>query len=179
MALIGAPTLEELCEISLGADWYQLGLWLGLEDTILSEIKDDSFDDLSLSENLLLLKKTMFEKYLEKSYKTEQYKRFSMQLSFELAQHVNDFFSEEYSTQVVNLEEIKHNLGDSQRAILDELFQKQQESRCGMKKNVLIALLRAHLMEEAQKFCLSQGEKERFEHALYSTLCFSCRVETG
>ncbi len=178
--MIGAPTLEELCEISLGADWYQLGLWLGLEDTTLSLIKDyDSFYDLSLSENLLILKKMMFEKYLEKSYKTEQYKRFSMQLSFELTQHVNDFFSKEYSTQVVNLEEIKHKLGDSQRAILDELFQKQQENRRGMKKNVLIALLRAHLMEEAQKFCLSQGEKERFEHALYSTLCFSCRVETG
>ncbi|XP_064396070.1 uncharacterized protein LOC135343054 isoform X6 [Halichondria panicea] len=161
LALIGAPTLEELCEISLGADWYLLGLWLGLEDTTLSIIKYYEYSDvLSLSENLLVLKNVMFKKYMEKSYKTEHYRHFSSQLSLVVKYDVDDFFSKKYSTQVNKLEEIEQKLGDSHKvATFQKLFQTQQENRHGMKKNMLIALLRAHFIEEAEKFCSTQGMK--------------------
>ncbi|XP_064396066.1 uncharacterized protein LOC135343054 isoform X3 [Halichondria panicea] len=165
LALIGAPTLEELCEIYLGADWYIVGLWLGLEDTILSLIKEDYkyyyiLYDISVSEKFIMLKNAMFKKYLETSYKTEQYMHFSMQLSFELQHDVDDFFSEEYSTQVVKLEEIKLKLGDNaSRSILETILQKQQENRRDMKKNVLAALIRANLTNEAEKFCSSHELK--------------------
>ncbi len=159
--MIGAPTLEELCEISLGTDWYLVGLWLGLEDTALGLIKDYEYSDISVSENLIMLKNAMFKKYLETSYKTEQYMHFSMRLSFGLKHYVDDFFSEEYSTQVVKLEEIKLKLGDkASRSILENILQKQQENRREMKKNVLTALIRANLTNEAEKFCSSHGEND-------------------
>ena len=161
--MIGAPTLEELCEVYLGADWYLVGLWLGLEDTTLSLIKEDYkyYYDISVSEKFIMLKNAMFKKYLETSYKTEQYMHFSMRLSFGLKHYVDDFFSEEYSTQVVKLEEIKLKLGDkASRSILENILQKQQENRREMKKNVLTALIRANLTNEAEKFCSSHGEND-------------------
>ncbi len=165
--MIGAPTLEELCEVYLGADWYLVGLWLGLEDTTLSLIKEDYkyYYDISVSEKFIMLKNAMFKKYLETSYKTEQYMHFSMRLSFELQHDLDDFFSEEYSTQVVKLEEIKLKLGyKASRSILENtlqnILQKQQENRRDMKKNVLTALIRANLTNEAEKFCSSHGEND-------------------
>ena len=47
--LYGEPTLEELCDLSVDKKvWYQLGLWLGVEDIILSQIKPYWLSDNNL-----------------------------------------------------------------------------------------------------------------------------------
>ncbi len=148
--MIGTLSLDEWCEISPGENWYLFGLWLGIEDRILHQIKKYNSE---IHNNMIV----MFEKYLEKSYKTKEY--FSMQLSSELKHEVNHFFSQDYSTQVVNLREIKQKIGASDKHF-DKSFQKQQENRRGMKKNVLMALIRADLTEEAKKFCSTHGEND-------------------
>ena len=78
--LSGEPTLEELCALPVSRIWYPLGLWLGVNEVVLQNIKESEY---SLSEKSIS----------EEEEETETLK--AVQVMFRLADAESLFSSDE------------------------------------------------------------------------------------
>ena len=152
--LSGEPTLEELCALPVEKVWYQLGVWLGVEDIILSQGKPYR------SSNRL---KWVFTAFLNLPIGTKQYKELVKELSQELkAKEIlkESELSKELQQQAEELlKESKLNdfielfPGSSQTAA-EELVKKRKDPKY---HTLVTALVKVGERKVAEKICSKKG----------------------
>ena len=76
-ALSGEPTLEELNSLPVEKVWYQLGLWLGIEEWSLQRIKHTHVSDKLRAEDMFIefYKSALGEKFEKFALSTHYYQK--------------------------------------------------------------------------------------------------------
>ena len=166
------PTLEELCALPVEKVWYQLGLWLGVEELELQEIyesdtrcqledtdlqtDDDDYeyyDEIVDKQLLLRLRaRKMFSIFL-RSFNTFEYKRFEENIPEENKELLAKYFQKNDHTCAQNCEIIIDKIADPKiQATGKELLDSKPS-----KHRLVNALVKVGLRREAEKMCISKG----------------------
>ena len=138
--LSGGPTLEELCSLPVEKVWYQLGVWLGVEDIIPSQGKPCRPNDKL---------KWIFTAFLNLPIGTKQYKELVKVLSQELQQQAKELLEESKVKDFVGL------FPGSKQTAAEELVKK----RTSLKKypTLITALVKVGQREVAEEVCSRKG----------------------
>ena len=177
-ALSDEPTLKELCALPVEKVWYQLGLWLGVDEWDLQWIKKREYEELHQfikADSLLpgfdkevsisyLKKANMFKCFcsLDNDYDT-----FIQKLPTESRETLVKFFVAKDNRFAQECERVIEKIRDPKvKAEGEQLF----DSKC--KRFVLVkALVKVGLKQEAEEICKSRGRcQNTFNHSLCISL---------
>ena len=137
--LSGEPTLKELCSLPVEKVWYQLGVWLGVEDIILSQEKPYwSSDKLEW----------IFTSFLNLPIGTKQYKELVKELSQELQQQAKQLLKESKVNEFIGL------FPSSSQTAAEELAKKRIDPKY---PTLITALVKVGQRKVAEEVCSRKG----------------------
>ena len=136
--LSGEPTLEELCSLPVEMVWYQLGVWLGVEDIILSQGKPYWPSDKL---------KWVFTAFLNLPIGTKQYKELSQELSQDLQQQ-EELLEESKVKEFISL------FPSSKQTAAEQLAKKRTNSKY---PTLITALVKVGQRKVAEEVCSRKG----------------------
>ena len=137
--LSGEPTLEELCSLPVKKVWYQLGVWLGVEDIILSQEKPYwPRDKLNW----------IFTAFLNLPIGTKQYKELVKELSQDLQQQAEELLKESEVNDFIRL------LPSSSQTAAEELAKKRKDPKYPI---LITALVKVGQRKVAEEVCSRKG----------------------
>ena len=139
--LSGEPTLEELCSLPVEKVWYQLGVWLGVEDIISSQQK------YNWPSNKL---KWIFTAFLNLPIGTKQYEELVKKLSKELQQQAKELLEESRVNDFIKL------FPSSKQTAAEELAKKKQDHKYSI---LITALVKVGQRKVAEEVCSKKGLK--------------------
>ena len=137
--LSGEPTLEELCSLPVEKVWYQLGVWLGVEDIILSQEKP------YWPSNKL---NWIFTAFLNLPIGTKQYKKLVKELSQELQQQAEELLKLSKVNDFVGL------FPSSSQTAAEELVKKRRSPKY---PTLVTALVKVGQRKLAEVVCSRKG----------------------
>ena len=137
--LSGEPTLEELCSLPVEKVWYQLGVWLGVEDIILSQGKPYWPSDKL---------EWIFTAFLNLPIGTKQYEELVKELSLELQQQAEELLKESKVNELISL------FPSSKQTAAEELAKKRQDHKYPI---LITALVKVGQRKVAEEVCLIKG----------------------
>ena len=137
--LSGEPTLEELCSLPVEKVWYQLGVWLGVEDIILSQ-----GNHYWPSDKL----KWIFTVFLNLPIGTKQYKELVKELSQELQQQAEELLEESKVNEFIGL------FSSSEQTAAEELAKKRKDPKY---PTLITALVKVGQRKVAEEVCSRKG----------------------
>ena len=142
VSLQGVLMLEELCDLPVAKVWYQLGLWLGVNESKLRDTKR------KFSTSTIV--KSMFELFLRAPSSSEEYKQLFNSLQPGKKEIVTKYFAQLYPEQLRNYQEMMAILNYHEKKTLDKIFRQQREK-------LVEALVKVGSREVAEKICQSKG----------------------
>ena len=138
--LSGEPTLKELCSLPVDKKvWYQLGVWLGVEDIILSQEKRYWPSDKL---------KWIFTAFLNLPIGTKQYKELVKELSQELQQQAEELLRELKVNDFIKL------FPSSKQTAAEELVKKRKDPKYPI---LITALVKVGQRKIAEKVSSKKG----------------------
>ena len=137
--LSGEPTLGELCSLPVEKVWYQLGVWLGVEDIILSHGKRYWPSDKL---------KWVFTAFLNLPIGIKQYKELVKELSQELQQQAEELLEESKVNDFIKL------FPNSKQTAAEELANKKKDPKY---PKLTTALVKVGQRKVAEKVCSKKG----------------------
>ena len=137
--LSGEPTLEELCALPVEKVWYQLGVWLGVEDIIL-RVEEGSrpIDKL----------KWIFTAFLNLPIGTRQYQEFIMDSPYEFRQQAEELLKQLRIMDFIRL------FPSSKQTAAEELLKKRQDPKYPI---LITALVKVGQRNVAEEVCSKKG----------------------
>ena len=138
-SLSGEPTLKELCALLMEKVWYQLGVWLGVEDIILSQEKRNWPSDKL---------KWIFTAFLNLPIGTKQYKELVTELSQELQQQATELLKESKLNDFIKL------FPGSKQTAAEKLAMKRKDPKY---PTLRTALVKVGQRKVAEKVCSKEG----------------------
>ena len=141
--LYGEPTLGALCDLSVDEKvWYQLGVWLGVEDIILSRRKHYWPSDKL---------KWIFTAFLNLPVGTNQYKELVEESSQELQQQAEELLEQSKANDFISL------FPGSKQTAAEELAKKRNDPKY---PTLITALVKVGQRKVAEEVCLKKGTWE-------------------
>ena len=137
--LSGEPTLEELCALPVEKVWYQLGVWLGVEDIILRVEKGSRPSDKL---------KWIFTAFLNLPIGTRQYQMFIKDSSYELSQQAEVLLKQFQITHFIKL------FPSSKQTAAEELAKKRRDPKY---PTLITALVKVGQRKVAEEVCSKKG----------------------
>ena len=137
--LSGEPTLEELCSLPVEKVWYQLGVWLGVEDIILSQGRHNWPSDKL---------KWVFTAFLNLPIGTKQYIELVKEFSKDLQQQAEELLEESEVNEFIGL------FPSSKQTVAEELVKKKKDPKYPI---LITALVKVGQRKVAEKVCSRKG----------------------
>ena len=137
--LSGEPTLEELCSLPVEKVWYQLGVWLGVEDIILNEGKRYWPSDKI---------KWIFTSFQNLPIGTKQYKELVKEFSKELQQQAEELLEESKVNDFIKL------FPSTKQTEAEELVKKRKDPKYPI---LITALVKVGERKVAEEVCSKKG----------------------
>ena len=144
LALHWQPTLEELCALPVKKVWFQLGIWLGVDEQDLQDINyyNKIWPDIRV--------RCMFQYFLRAPICTKGYAKFFKSLA---QKTMETLFHQLFSEQLKYCQEVVEKLSEEEMEIIQEAFQNVQQQT----EKLIVALVKVGLREVAEKICQSKG----------------------
>ena len=148
-ALSGEPTFEEVSVLPVSEVWYQLGMWLGVKEQVLIEIKHSAQPNKT---------SCMFEEYLM----SKQIAKNEQSLSAKAKAVLERFFNENFPEQLANLPAMISTLDNFEQKIAEELFHQVKKQR----ETLVLGLVKVGLRDIAEGICNSKGSFQNCSFSL-------------
>ena len=167
-ALSDEPTLEELCTLPVEKAWYQLGLWLGVDESELQEIEKTEYPlpekmgsllgrvcyrKVSAEELSFLRVNRMFKSFLRSE--SIKYRTFIEKLPFKCRETLTKFLI--YKDQAF-AQESEKIIEDVQNQELKSTGKEFIQNKISRHNRVVTALVKVGLRQTADKMCNLRGK---------------------